>query len=281
MANMAILPNIKAFDCVSHSILLAKLARYGVKGTPLIWFQSYLTNRSQLVKIGTKMSTILPVTAGVPQGSILGPLLFLIAINDLPKVVGHRMVILYANDIQLCLSHRPEETDTAYHNLEVDLENIIQWCNLNGLKNNRDNTQVLSVCTSQNRRNIPREVSLSLNGGKLGFVKEAKNLGVIFDDQLNFKPHLDNITRKCKKELCALKRAKHCLPRRTRIKTIETTIFPKLFYAAPVIQAAPKSYVEDTLVRAVNFGAKLVFGLRKYDRASESRRRTWVARCSL
>ena len=157
--------------------------------------------------------------------------------------------------------------------METDLDNIIKWCNLNGLKNNRDKTQVLSVCTSQNRKNIPSEISLSFNGVKLAFVKEAKNLGVVIDNQMNFKPHLDHISRKCKKELCALKRAKQCLPKRTLIKTIETTIFPKLFYAAPVIQAAPKSYIEDTLVRAVNFGAKLVFGLRKYDRASESRRK--------
>ena len=225
------------------------------------------------MKIGTQISTSLPVTSGVPQGSILGPLLFLIAINDLPKVIQHSKITLYADDIQLCLSHKPGQTNEAYRNLELDLHNIIRWCDMNGLKNNRSKTQVLAISTTQNRRNIVPNQGLSVDGEQLKIVKEAKNLGVVMDEQLNFKPHLNFITGKCKKELFALRRAKHCLPRRVLIKTIETTILPKLFYAAPVVHAAPKSYVEETLVRAINFGAKLVFGLRKYDRASESRKK--------
>ena len=272
LSTLVLLDMSKAFDCVNHSILLAKMNKYGIQGTALNWFRSYLDNRTQIMKIGTQMSPARPVKAGVPQGSILGPLLFLIAINDLPDVVQNCKITLFADDIQLCITYRPEDTQRAYFELESDLQNIEHWCQNNGLKNNREKTQVVTIATAQNRRNIPENVALTINDKQVTFSNKVKNLGIWLDSQLNFLPHLNWISAKCKRDLFALNRVKKCLPRPVLKKTIESTVFPRLFYCSSVIQAAPKSYVEQTSVRVVNFGAKLIFGLRKFDRASESRR---------
>ena len=174
VSTLVLLDMSKAFDCVIHSILLAKLSRYGIHDVSLSWFKSYLENRTQMVKIGTQLSSERPVTTGVPQGSILGPLLFLVAVNDLPNVVQNCKVTLFADDIQLCISHRPEHTPMAYDNLQRDLESIENWCKKNGLKNNLEKTQVISVATSQNRKNLPENAFLSVGGTQMAFCEKSR-----------------------------------------------------------------------------------------------------------
>ena len=125
---LTLLDMSKAFDGINHPILLAKMMRYGIKGTELNWFKTYLSNRSQRVRIGNEMSPNLNVHYGVPQGSILGPLLFLIAVNDLPSTVQHCDITMFADDVQLRASFRPRDANQTFNNIQSDLTSISTWC---------------------------------------------------------------------------------------------------------------------------------------------------------
>ena len=114
----------KAFDSVSHDVLLLKLQLMGISGTILNWFKAYLDNRRQLVSVNGSFSGFLPVTSGVPQGSILGPLLFLIYINDLPDSVLFSKPLLFADDTKCLIS---STKDVSSHNMQQDLDSLYQW----------------------------------------------------------------------------------------------------------------------------------------------------------
>ena len=129
----------KAFDTVDHQILIKKLQYYGIDGTALEWFKSYLSNRKQYISTQEISESCLDIICGVPQGSILGPLLFLIHVNDLFKVSNRLMEVMFADDKNLFLSHK--NIDTRFAIMNVELENISTWFKSNKLSLNVDKTK--------------------------------------------------------------------------------------------------------------------------------------------
>ena len=121
----------KAFDTVNHSILLDKLYHYGIRGNTLKWFQSYLTQRKQYITYDSTPSSIKPINCGVPQGSILGPLLFLIYINDLSNVCKYTMPILFGDDSNIFASS--DGIQVLQSQINEDLNNIAIWLKVNKL----------------------------------------------------------------------------------------------------------------------------------------------------
>ena len=121
----------KAFDLVDHSILLNKLEHYGIRGLALNWFKSYLKNRNQFVSIGTSESSAKQIIYGVPQGSILGPLLFIIYINDLPQISEIAKFIMYADDANIFLTG--ENINEVYDKLKILSDVLVKWVDNNGL----------------------------------------------------------------------------------------------------------------------------------------------------
>ena len=145
----------KAFDLVDHQILLNKLEIYGIKDEALQWFNTYLTNRKQQVTINNSKSDFKHISCGVPQGSILGPLLFLLFINDLPLYTSNVFTDLYADDTTLYdIQYSMEQIEK---NLQTALNKLHIWCRSNGMSLNSSKTKVMLVTTNQKRQRLDNE----------------------------------------------------------------------------------------------------------------------------
>lgn len=187
----------KAFDLVDHRLLLQKLEGYGVRGLSLEWFRSFLSDRQQYVVVGGSKSEQRSVTAGVPQGSILGPLLFNLFVNDLPLCTGAK-VVMYADDTTAIISA------TSIDELMIRANNVLSelssWFKANHLVLNIEKTNVmLFKCTFLN------DFSLSINDQPLQTVKSSKILGLMLDDELKFNNHVDNLLSKLSSATFALR----------------------------------------------------------------------------
>lgn len=178
----------KAFDSVSHSKLISVLHARGIRGGLLNWISNFLTGRTQSVLVGNKLSRETAVTSGVPQGSVLGPLLFILYISDLPSVVKNSKLLLYADDCKLFLSCRHDIADIT--GLQNDLDRITTWAEQMQLKLATPKCSFLAV--------NGRGVSLSLKLGTENLVQSSsiRDLGIIIDDKLNFDAHCCYVARK-------------------------------------------------------------------------------------
>ena len=133
----------KAFDSVDHDLLINKLESYGLKNTELNWFKSHLSDRKQVVRIGKETSDYCPITSGVPQGSILGPLLFVLFINDLPKVLTKCQILMYADDTVMCFS--ATDSQVIADTLTNELALVNKWLIDNNLFMRKGKTGVYVI----------------------------------------------------------------------------------------------------------------------------------------
>lgn len=173
----------KAFDCVEHSLLLNKLERYGFRGTFLSIMKSYLEYRVQSVDTGA-ISNELQVSHGVPQGSVLGPLLFILYINDIYYILPHLHKTLYADDTVILKSGF--DITNLVNNLNSDFQLLADWMNFNKLAIN----VTKSKCMIFSFRNINAVPPVKISNMPLEYVKEIKYLGLVIDDRLSFKQHI-------------------------------------------------------------------------------------------
>lgn len=215
----------KAFDTVDHDILLTKLQLYGIKGVELQWFVSYLANRKQLVSWNGTESSYQNLTCGVPQGSILGPLLFLIYVNDLYLVSKIMFFILFADDTNIFLS------DKNYNNLiaktNSELSKIHLWFQTNKLSINVKKSSFM-LFTHRHETLPDKDVKMADNC--LAKVPYAKFLGVLIDEKLNWKKHISFISNKIAKNIGIISKIRHVIPRRCLISLYYTLIYPFLSY---------------------------------------------------
>ena len=243
----------KAFDTCNHKILLLKLAKYGINDTELKWFESYLSNRQQFVTIHEKSSRLLPIKLGVPQGSILGPLLFLIYINDLP-IHTKLFSLLFADDTTLLASHDNLTTLTDFVNSEF--RRLCNFFRANGLVLHPEKTKFMIFSRSKNitnpslftnnNNNDQNNPDLIHEIGRVSDISTTpaiKFLGVFFDENLNFKYHISTLRKKLSGALYSLRLVKNTLST-SSLKLLYNSIFHcHLIYAISIWSSANNSLI--------------------------------------
>ena len=195
----------KAFDTVDHSILIEKLYHYGIRGTANKWICSYLMNRFQYVTINGTNSDDMNVLCGVPQGSILGPILFILYINDMCNVSTLLKPILFADDTNLFYSGK--DIDELCSAVSIELDKLSIWFQVNKLSLNTSNTNVM-VFTN---RSCDDTYSVCMNGLNLSRVFVTTFLGVHMDSKLDWNYHIDIVRNKVAKNVSVMNRVKHVL----------------------------------------------------------------------
>ena len=182
----------KAFDCVDHVILIEKLKEFGWVGYTLNWFKSYLTNRKQMCKVNQTTSKCRIIPCGTPQGSDLGPVLFVLCVNDLPNCLKSTTVSMFADATNLTASG--STSSELYNKLSNDLENIHQWLLVKKLTLITSKTEYMIVGYRQRLCEIDDEAEIKLGIMKFKKVTETKTLGVNVDDRLKCNSHISMIT---------------------------------------------------------------------------------------
>ena len=215
----------KAFDLVDHEILLNKLEIYGIKDEALLWFDTYLTNRKQQVTINNNQSEFKNISYGVPQGSILGPLLFLLFINDLPLYTNNVFTDLYADDTTLYIIG--DSMEQIEDNLQTALNNLHVWCKSNGMVLNSAKTKVMLVTTNQRRKRLDHDsLDLKFNNDDLNAISNDKILGVFVDHNLTWSEHIKHLTKKIASSTWLLSKIKRFLSREHRVQFYKSYIQP-------------------------------------------------------
>ena len=214
----------KAFDTINHDILLYKLSHYGIRGKALEWFRSYLRDRKQFVSVQNENSSTKIVHCGVPQGSLLGPLLFIIYINDFHKSSDRLSFIHFADDSSIFFSH--PNPNYLLGTINTELNHICDWIKANKLSLNLQKTNFMLFSNSIST--LPGQVML--NNTVIEKVTQTKFLGVTIDEKLTWKPHTDNICKIISRNIGIINKLKSYFPIRILLTLYSTLILPFLNY---------------------------------------------------
>ena len=198
----------KAFDTLDHEVLINKLEHCGIRGKVLEWITSYLKNREQYTDFEGIESSRKPVTAGVPQGSILGPLFFLIYVNDLPAALTLLKPVMFADDTNLVIEG--PNLDELKVIVDHELIELVDFFRANKLKLNIEKTKI--ICFRKKGKNIPRDFSIMLDGINLELVDSASFLGITLDCNLTWEKQCHEVANKISKTTGVLGRVKNFLP---------------------------------------------------------------------
>ena len=225
MSTVAVFIDLKkAFDIVDHNILLNKLEHYGIRGLAFSWIQSYLTNRTQYVSINNTNSTCINVTCGVPQGSILGPILFIMYVNDMHTVSPLMKCIIFADDTNFL--YPGNDISEICKTVSKELDKLSSWFMANKLSLNVSKTNFMVI----SRKQIVNKPIVSINSINIERVYITKFLGVHIDCQLDWNGHIKSITNKIAKNVSVMNRVKHLLNSHALYSLYTTLIIPYMNY---------------------------------------------------
>ena len=244
----------KAFDCLDHNLLLTKLYHLGIRGLPYRWFESYLSGRKQFVSVNDKISNIASITHGVPQGSILGPLLFLIFINDFPNVNPFFKFSLFADDSTLTCKFNTSNEVIIKNQLETELKIVYGWLKINKIKINYEKSNFI-IFSYGKKYNLSR---IQFGNDSICSTENTKFLGIIIDKNLNFKSHTSHISNKISKIVGLLFRLNNILPVEALTTLFSTLFVPHVLYGIEVWFGVLQSnndrifILQKKAIRAVN-----------------------------
>lgn len=253
----------KAFDCVNHRLLLLKLRAVGFSPGALSWMSSYISDRRQCVRVGDTTSECEPVTCGVPQGSILGPLLFSLYVNDINTQITHCKFHMYADDLQIYKHFKVQDIDQAIGDVNSDIFQIVSWTKRHGLKLNPTKTKPIIICHSRLRNTIDTDNirPITVDGTTLPYYDKVKNLGITFNTTLTWT---DTVVETCNKIFAgihSLKRLQRFLPEHIKLMLVKSLIFPHFHYCNSVYNDLTTT-LADKLQRTQNYCIRFVYDLR-------------------
>jgi hypothetical protein len=257
---LLLLDNSAAFDTIDHTILLSRLeTEFGIHSKALQWFRSYLEGRSQYVSVHENSSSISPLHFGVPQGSVLGPVLFVLYTTPLSSVIQQHQTnhYLFADDTQLQQSCKPADIHTLTHTLENCTIDIKTWMTNNMLKLNDDKTEALLFSGSSSQApHLPS--SITVGSSNISFANTARNLGFIMDTSLSMKMHISKVCQVCYFELKKIGSIRKFLTEDATKTLITSCVLSRLDYCNLLLAGCPDCVLEP-LQKVQNSAARMIF----------------------
>ena len=254
--NLAVMLDLrKAFDVIDHEILCQKLHLYGCSERSMLLFRSYLSNRTQEVQIGNATSTKLEIRYGVPQGSILGPLMFILFINDLPLHILNCKTDMYADDSTIHRSGKCiKELGTI---VQEDLDNVERWCETNNMYINCSKTKYMIIGTRQRIENQNCQLSLMINSEMIEKSTNEKLLGVKIDPCLKWSMQVDQLCSKVSSRIYLLSRIKQYLNLESRKLFYTGYILPLIDYCC-IIWGSCSKYDTERILKLQKRAIRLI-----------------------
>ena len=255
-----------AFDTIDHNILLNRLhTSFGISGTALDWFRSYLADRTQYVKVEQFMSDEVVMAFGVPQGSVLGPILYTLYTTPLSKIIEKCNLNFhcYADDTQIYKSVAICDIANEVKQTEICIALIKEWMNVNKLKLNDSKTEFIVLGKASVLQQVEKP-SLKVNGFEIKPAKQVNNLGVVFDDELSLSSHVSSLCQKMFAEIRNISLNRKYLTDEVAVQLVISLVFSKLDYCNSLLAGLPQNII-CKLQRVQNCAARVCLMKRKSD----------------
>lgn len=265
---LALLDFSKAFDTIDHEILVGILKSCGVSGGAVDLLSSYLENRSQQVRLNGITSSSRIVTTGVPQGSILGPLLFTVYTSNFHRFIKHAKIHMYADDTQVYYSFPLKDVQLARQRLNYDLKRLADLSSQHALLLNPSKSVLLLFGKKQDRLTLKNNFEISINDTPVKMSESAKNLGVIIEPMLRFRQHILKNVQKAYNGLRLLFPHRRYLLTNVKKTLCDSLVLSQLIYCSPVYSPCLSQDDMNRVQRVQNSCIRFIYGIRKFQHVS-------------
>jgi len=270
-AALALLDLSAAFDTVDHEILLQRLqSSFSIDGSALRWFRSYLFGRTQYVRRGAIRSTVSYLACGVPQGSVLGPILFIIYTADLAALVTRCGLSphLYADDTQIFGACSPTSVDAFLSNVNECVSVVADWMYSNRLQLNQDKTEFIWCTTGRSQHRLPA-AGPTIGSCTVVPSSTVRDLGVYIDSDLSMKSHVQQTVSRCFSALRRLRSIRRQVPTAVFQSLVVALVLSRLDYCNSVLAGLPANLIQR-LQSAQNAAVRLIYRIRRYDHITDA-----------
>lgn len=271
VAALALLDLSAAFDTVDHDILVQRLqTSYGIKGNALQWFRSYLHGRQQSVRRGSKSSKPVTVICGVPQGSVLGPILFVLYTADIAALVQRSGLVphLYADDTQVYGWSPPHLTGDLLEKFSACFDNIYSWMRANRLQLNMDKTEFMWCTTTRRQHQLPA-AEVTVGPHQVTPSKSVRDLGIFLDSDLVMRTHVLRTVSRCFAMLRQLRSIRRSVPTSTLQTLVVSLVLSRLDYGNATLVGLP-IHLQRRMQSVLNASARLILDLRRSDHITDA-----------